>query len=104
MDGFHQLSLYIYGWLHTKGFTCDLPIHVIHSMNAVTMPTQFFVHDSMATISKRETFLQDFLEILKRTLQNISKILKCFLRTTCIVLYVAGSNLQLHSIVLPLEI
>ena len=46
----------------------------------------------------QETFLQDFIIILKRTLQNYYKILKkCFLSTACVMcLLSASSNLQLR--------
>ena len=41
------------------------------------------VHNSIINISKEKTFLQDFLDILKQKLQNLSKILKkCSLVTT----------------------
>ena len=45
---------------------------------------------------------QDFLEILKRTLQKFYKILKTFfLGSTHLMVYVTGFNLQSHSIVSP---
>ena len=47
-----------------------------------------------------DTFLQDFLVILKIQLQNYQKISKkCVLGTTCTVMSLAGSNFQSHSCV-----
>ena len=46
------------------------------------------VHDSHSTINNEESFLQGFLVILKRVLQNCCKILKnFFFGTTCTVIY-----------------
>ena len=45
---------------------------------------------NLCSLKLLETFPQDFLEILKRSLQNFLKTSKkCFLGTTCIVIYLA---------------
>ena len=45
------------------------------------------------TTNNKETYPQDFLEIMKRMLQNFKKILKkCFPGITTILIYLAGSN------------
>ena len=60
----------------------------------VQMLIQLFVHGKLTTASNEGTFIQNFLE-------NIRK--KCFLGTICIVMYIAYSNLQLQYIVLPIS-
>ena len=48
----------------------------------------------------RETFRHDYLEILKRMLQNFYKIvMKCSFCTSCIVTYAPAFNPQIHYIV-----
>ena len=59
----------------------------------VTNSTQKCVHDPHPTISNEETFLQDFVVILKRMLYS----------TTCIVICSACLILQLHSSVLAVD-
>ena len=57
-----------------------------------------YVHDRPSTISSEETFLQGFLEILNRTLQNFHEIpRKRFIGgTTCIVIYATDCK-SLHA-------
>ena len=45
-----------------------------------TPTIQLFVHDLLATASDKETFLQDFLKVLKKMPKN----LVCFIDSTCI--------------------
>ena len=60
--------------------------------------TKTLVHDTLTNISNEETFLQDFVVILKRTLQNYYKILKkCFLCTAWTVMLSTGT--YYHSMV-----
>ena len=55
-----------------------------------------------STISNEETFLQDFLLILKHSLQNYLKILKkCFFAAICIVIYLICSYPLPHTGMLP---
>ena len=64
---------------------------------------QVFVHDSITNISTERTFLQDFLVILKRSLQNYQKILKkCFLGTTRRTLMLSA-NIKSHTGVLSVS-
>ena len=50
-----------------------------------------FADDSITNMSNEETLLEDFLVILKQTLQNYLKIFKkCFLGTTWIVMSLTG--------------
>ena len=65
------------------------------------MQTYFIVYPS-TNISDEETFIRDFLVILKRTLQNYKKISKkCFLITTWTVMLSTGSNVEFHTGVYP---
>ena len=80
-------------FMHTNSFRDGYRVIV------VTLSIQYFVLILNATGDK-ETFLQDFLNILKRRLQNIYKILKkYFLYITYIVIYL--TYLQPLTIVLP---
>ena len=67
-------------------------------VNIMNMFIQSCFHGPLTTISNKETFLRDFLVILKRTLQKITK--KCFLGTTWTVMLAACSNLLPHTGVL----
>ena len=67
----------------------------------MTNSIQSFVHNLHSTISNEDSFLQDLRVIQKQSPQNYHQILKkCFLGTTCIVIYLACSNLQPHNSVL----
>ena len=58
----------------------------------------------MYVLQSEEIFLHDFMEILKCPLQYILKkiLKKCFLGTA-MVIYIRGSNLQLHTPVFLLQ-
>ena len=62
------------------------------------MAIQLFIHSTEFIYE----FISDFLIIPKRSLQYYRKLLgKFFTGTTCMVLYLAASNLQQHTIVSP---
>ena len=57
------------------------------------LETKDFDSHFLNSLISNDTFLQDFLVILKHSLQNYKKILKnCFLGKTYIVIYLACSN------------
>ena len=63
----------------------------------VTMSIQLFVNEHLASKKNDEPFLQDFLEILKYSLQNFDKTLNIFVcDTSCIVKSSASSNLTIE--------
>ena len=66
------------------------------AVSAMTTSLQSYVCERLAVIGKH------FLDILKNSLQNFLK--KCFFCTTCMVMYVAGSNFQGYDGVLPVAI
>ena len=64
-----------------------------------------FIYLSMTHHRNNQTYLQDFIVILKRTLQNYYKILKiCSIDSLYIVMYRTFSNTQLKNGVLPIAI
>ena len=61
-----------------------------------------FLYNPLTTILKEETFLQEFLVILKQALQNYWKILKKYVfGSTSAVMLSVGLNLQAHTSVYP---
>ena len=58
----------------------------------MAMSIQTFVYRPLISMNTEDTFLQDFLEILKRRLQTLRK---CFLGTTKMVMLSVSESLSL---------
>ena len=94
-DPTHQIS-HQNLWISIKRCNEDEVI-----MTAYTWLTESFIHDPHSTVNNKETFLRDFLAILKHSDQNLVK--KCIFDTTSLAICLAYSCLQPINSMLPVS-